>query len=90
MVPRHTALTELWEGAAELLQPECSYIPKYSLLKMYEVSSPEVASALERLYADRSLLALRSRQAYESVTRPEYNWSSIDQSWQKLFRSLLA
>ncbi len=66
-----------------MLESERSYIPMYSLLQMHEVAPREVAAALQRLYADRSLLALRSRQAHERVTRPEYGWAAFDEMWRK-------
>lgn len=86
VLPNHTSLTELWEGSAEMLQPERSYIPRYSLLQMHEVAPAQVAAALQRLYEDHSSLAHRSHQAYERVLRPEYDWAATGAKWRSLFR----
>lgn len=89
IVPRHGACAELWEGAAEFLEPTNSYVPDFSLLEMKNVSPEGIAAALERLYEDREYRKTMSKAAYENVRNPEYRWNKIAERWRRIFDAAL-
>jgi glycosyltransferase involved in cell wall biosynthesis len=88
VVPRHSACAEVWEGHAELVDAEEPVQLPALPLEMRAVSPPGVAAALERLYRDRDLRAVRARQARAAAERPEYDWGAIGRRWSALFREL--
>ena len=90
VVPRHSACAELWDGSALLVEPAVSVIFEKILTESWLVTPEGVAGALERLYADRGLLAEMSERAYRNATRPEYRWPNIAARWDALFREVLA
>jgi D-inositol-3-phosphate glycosyltransferase len=90
VVPRHSACAELWEGAAELLEPLCSLTLEGILTEGQLVAPEEVAHALDRLYADPDLLRRRSAEAYAVATRPDYRWHEIAARWDRLFQDVLS
>ena len=85
VVPRHSACAELWDGAAELVEPVAAYVPDFGMLEMQEVAPEGVAAALERLYADRSYRRDMSVKAYHTATQPAYRWGRIAAQWSQLF-----
>jgi D-inositol-3-phosphate glycosyltransferase len=90
IVPRHTACAELWEGAAEMLEP-CLRITNDRILTEAHLVSPQaVAGALERLYQDPERRAALAAAAYRNVTQPQYDWGSIALRWDELFQEVLA
>jgi glycosyltransferase involved in cell wall biosynthesis len=88
IVPRHTACAELWDGAAEVVEPVNAYVPDFGLLEMQEVAPEGVALALEHLYADRSYRLDMSKKAYRNATRPAYRWEHIAAQWGRLFKEM--
>jgi glycosyltransferase involved in cell wall biosynthesis len=89
VVPRHSALAELWEGSGMLVDPVASLTVEKILWEGHLVSPAGVAEALERLYQNPALLAELSQAAYHNATRPEYQWSAIARRWDVLFREVL-
>jgi glycosyltransferase involved in cell wall biosynthesis len=89
VVPRHTACEELWEGAAEMLEPVFTVTVERVLTEGKFVSPKGVAEALERLYCDPEYLREMSEAAYLNATRLEYRWKNIARQWDALFQSLL-
>ncbi|HET6313483.1 MAG TPA: glycosyltransferase family 4 protein [Chloroflexia bacterium] len=88
IVPRHSACAELWEGAAELVDPVNAYVPPFAMLEMQEVAPEGVAAALERLYADRAYRRDMSVKAYLNATQPAYRWERIAAQWGQLFNEM--
>ena len=89
VVPRHSALTEIWEGAAVLLEPARRRIPRYSSLVHAEVSPVDAAAALDRLYADLPFRRQMAAAARRRATRREYTWPQIAARWRAIFDDLL-
>jgi glycosyltransferase involved in cell wall biosynthesis len=89
VVPRHTACEELWQGAAEMLEPVFTVTVERVLTEGRFVSPKGVAEALERLYRDPEYLREMSEAAYLNATRPEYKWKNIARQWDALFQKLL-
>ena len=90
VVPRHTALAGLWEGAAEFVEPVLTLTDPGPLSHAHIVSPEGVAAALERLYADRAHRARLAQAAFLNATRPEYAWTAIAQRWSRLLEEVLA
>ncbi len=89
IVPRHTACEELWQGAAEMLEPVFTVTVERVLTEGKFVSPKGVAEALDRLYRDPEYLREMSEAAYLNATRPEYKWKNIARQWDALFQKLL-
>jgi D-inositol-3-phosphate glycosyltransferase len=89
VVPRHSACAEIWEGAAELMEPALSLTTERILTEGRVVAPEEVARALESLYRDPDRLTRLSAAAYGVATRPEYLWSNVAECWHRLFCEVL-
>jgi glycosyltransferase involved in cell wall biosynthesis len=89
IVPRHTSLTELWEGAAEFVDPVMNLTYPGNLTHAHIVTPAGVAAALQRLYEDREHREALAEAAYRNATRPELNWNTIAAQWRRLFNELV-
>ena len=89
VLPRHTALAELWDGAAACLDPVMTLNWPGTLASQYIVNDLDLASKLTRLYEDRSHLAMRANQAYEVAHNRTYRWDTIATQWDALFQEIL-
>ncbi|MFN8633978.1 MAG: glycosyltransferase [Chloroflexota bacterium] len=89
VVPSHSACSELWDGAAELVETQDVGVPPSSLLGMRTVTAEGVAAALDRLYADPERLRRRSRAAFQNALDPAYAWDRIAEQWHTRFERLL-
>lgn len=89
VVPRHSACEELWQGAAEFLEPVFSVTIERVLTEGKLVSPEGVAFALERLYQNPAHLRAMSRAAYRNATQSKYKWDRIAKRWDKLFQEVL-
>ncbi len=89
VVPRHSACAEIWEGAAELLEPALSITQEGILTEGHLIAPEEVAAALGRLYAYPELLGRRAAAAYAVATRPEYRWDEVAERWHATFQEVL-
>ncbi len=90
VVPRHSACAEIWDGAAELVEPVASLTMEGLLTEGRLVGPEGVARALDRLYTDPSHLRRLSAAAYQVATRPEYRWDDVARRWDDLFQQMLA
>ncbi len=90
VVPRHSACAEIWDGAAELVDPVASLTMEGLLTEGQLVGPDGVAAALERLYADPDHLRRQSAAAYQVATRPDFRWDDVAGRWDQLFRQQLA
>jgi glycosyltransferase involved in cell wall biosynthesis len=90
IVPRHTSLADLWEGAAEFIDPMMKLTYPGNLTHAHIVTPSGVAAALQRLYEDRAHREALAEAAYRNATRPELNWNTIAAQWRRLFNELLA
>jgi glycosyltransferase involved in cell wall biosynthesis len=90
IVPRHTALADLWEGAAEFIEPVMKLTYPGNLTHAHIVTPEGVAAALQRLYEDRTHREALAEAAYRNATRTELNWDTIAARWRCLFDEILA
>lgn len=88
IVPRHTSLAELWQGAAEFVEPAFNLTYPGNLTDAHLVTAEGVAAALQQLYVDPARRKTLADAAYRNATRPELNWSSIAGRWTNLFTDL--
>lgn len=89
IVPRHTSLADLWEGAAQFVDPVMKLTWPGNLTDGHIVSPQGVAAALQRLYEDRTYRDALAHAAYQNATRPEFKWSSAVAQWKKLFEETI-
>ena len=89
IIPSHTALKEIWEGAAEMLNPKDKFFSYFSPFEMQMISPKDAADAMDRLYKDRDYLNQMSIKAYKRVTQPQYMWSNIAKRWAEVFQEVL-
>ena len=89
IVPRHTSLADLWNGAAEFIEPTTTLTYPGNLTEGYIVSPDAVALGLQRLYQDRDYRNEMAKAGYKNATRPEFRWSNISKQWQLLFDKLI-
>jgi glycosyltransferase involved in cell wall biosynthesis len=88
IMPRHTALAQLWAGCAEFVEPYTKLTYPGNLTEGHIVSVEGVAAALERIYSNEKHRAALADAAFRNAARPEYQWQRIAQAWDELFRDL--
>ena len=84
VMPRHTSLAELWDGAAEFIEPVCSMTWPGNLTEGQVVSAEGVAAALQRLYEDSAHRDSLAHRAYANAHRPEFAWDVVAAQWRRL------
>jgi glycosyltransferase involved in cell wall biosynthesis len=89
VMPRHTSLTELWQGAAEFVEPVMTLTWPGNLTEGHLVTAKGVAEALERLYRDVPYREALAEAAYRNATGPDRDWKKIAAQWKQLFVQLL-
>jgi D-inositol-3-phosphate glycosyltransferase len=87
VVPDHSACSEIWSGAAELLPTTPAPPQPWTPLAMREPSAAGVAGALERLYADPAHLYALSRAAHARATDPRLSWDAVADQWRALLEA---
>ncbi|HEX2078728.1 MAG TPA: glycosyltransferase family 4 protein [Longimicrobium sp.] len=90
VVPDHTALRELWAGAAVPLPRRLTLTDPAQLYEEHLTAPEDLAAALERLYADSGYRARMSRAAYANALRPEWSWDAVAERWGELLDACLA
>lgn len=89
IVPRHTSLADLWEGAAEFIEPVMTTTYPGDLTHAHLVTPEGVAGALQRLYEDPERREALAEAGYQNARRPELNWNTIAAQWRRLFNELV-
>ena len=85
IIPRHTSLADLWDGAAEFIEPSTKMTYPGNLTEGLVVSVADVAKALERVYQDRAHRDKLAEAGYQNARRPEFRWDRIAEQWRQLF-----
>lgn len=85
VVPAHSACAELWRERGELIPVARSYVPKFSVLELGEVSAEGVANTLEKLYRDPQRLQALASQAYKFAQDEAYSWDAAAERFHDLF-----
>jgi D-inositol-3-phosphate glycosyltransferase len=89
IVPRHSALAEIWEGSAEFIEPVERLAPPGAPLAWQVVSADDVAAALRRLYRDPERLSAVAAACHANAMQSDYRWAQVADRWDRLFCSLL-
>lgn len=85
IIPRHTSLADLWNGAAEFIEPSTKMTYPGNLTEGLVVSVADVAKALERVYQDGAHREKLAEAGYQNARRPEFRWDGIAEQWRQLF-----
>ena len=85
IVPDHSACKEIWRDFADCIPVTKNYVPEFSILELAEISVEGAVASLEKLYQNESYRHVMAVNAYDHVTRPEYQWSRIANQWDKIF-----
>jgi D-inositol-3-phosphate glycosyltransferase len=90
IVPRHSACSEIWQDAADFLEPNKRDIFLCAPhCEMEAISPDDVANILERLYQEPDYRRNMALAAYRRVTEPRFRWSSIASQWVALFDEIV-
>ena len=89
IIPRHTSLTELWNGAAEFIEPTAKMTYPGNLTEGLVVSVPDVAKALERVYQDHAYRESLAEAGFQNARRPELRWDLIAERWRQLLNEVI-
>lgn len=89
IVPRHTSLEELWQGAGEFVEPAVKLTNPGNLTDAHIVTPEGVAAAIQGLYEDREYRESLAEAGYRNATRPERNWNTIAAQWKRLFSEVV-
>jgi len=89
ILPRHTSLAELWDGAAELVEPRMKLVNPGNLTDAHIVTAEDLAAALQRLYEDREYREALAQSGYRNATRPERDWAAIAAQWGRLLADVI-
>jgi glycosyltransferase involved in cell wall biosynthesis len=90
VVPRHTAMPELWDGAAELVPPRFSLINERTLITNHYVASDDVAHALQRLYADPAYRQRLGAAGRRNACAPQHRWDAVAARFDAQLAALLS
>ena len=90
VMPRHTSLAELWDGAAEFIRPISTMTWPGNLTEGQVVSVEGVAAALQRVYEDRELRVSLAQRALLNARRDEFTWDRVAAQWRTLFDEVIA
>jgi len=89
IVPDHTSLKEIFEGAAPLIDScFCDIDVNYNR-QMYVPSAEHLAEIMTELYNDRDKLKEVGEACYERATDPKYQWDTIAEQFKAEFRDVL-
>jgi D-inositol-3-phosphate glycosyltransferase len=89
ILPRHSALAELWESSAAFLEPVTPL--RFGQFLEGGATTPEqLAASLELLYQDRDLLFQMSCAAYRNALRPEFSWPAVGVEWRRFLGSMIS
>jgi glycosyltransferase involved in cell wall biosynthesis len=80
IMPNHPSCAELWHDSATLIDANAEG----------EVAPAAVATAIEMLYSDRSLLARLGTAAQTLATAPRFSWDHVAAQWSELLREVSA
>lgn len=89
VLPRHTSLAELWEGAGELIEPSYRLTNERTHTDAHLVEPRRVAEALERLYRDDEYRRRMGEAAFRRASHPRLDWNVIAAQWDQLFQQRL-
>jgi glycosyltransferase involved in cell wall biosynthesis len=90
IIPRHSACADIWEGAAEFLEPVDDDVFLFAPhCRFKTVAAEDFARKLEKLYRERDYRRSMAHSAYHRVTLPKYQWAAIARQWEALFTFLV-
>jgi D-inositol-3-phosphate glycosyltransferase len=89
IIPRHTNLTEIWEGSAIMMEPVRKGTIEALNINEFYVDETKVAISLEKLYRSPETLSAYAAHAYHRMKEIEFDWEYIGQQWIELVQNVL-
>ena len=81
---------ELWDGAAEFIEPVSTMTWPGNLTEGQVVSAEGAAAALQRVYEDRELRTTLAQHALLNARRADFAWDLVADQWRTLFDKVIA
>lgn len=81
IVPRHSSCQEIFSDCGMLLETALGYTFDNSQTVGKLIAPEEVARGLDVLYKNRKLMADLANKGYKKLSSPEYQWSTIAQTF---------
>lgn len=88
IIPNHSACTELFKGCGVFIPVKTKWLHEGIMTVGGLVRAEDVASAMQMAYSQRELCDDLAEKAFNKFTAPEYQWSTISETWYKLFEEL--
>ena len=89
VVPNHTSLKEIFEGAAPLIDNCFMDVDMNYNRDMPVPSAEHLAEILSDLYENRDKLRQVGADCYQRATRPMYQWDNIAKQFDEAFEKVL-
>ena len=90
VVPNHTSLKEIFEGAAPLIDNCFMDVDMNYNRDMPVPSAEHLAELLAELYEDKTYRDHVAKACYERATDPKYQWDNIAKQFDEAFQAALA
>jgi glycosyltransferase involved in cell wall biosynthesis len=89
VVPNHTSLKEIFEGAAPLIDNCFMDVDMNYNRDMPVPSAEHLAEILTDLYEDRDLLKQVGADCFQRATSAKYQWDNIAKQFEEAFETVL-
>lgn len=89
IIPNHSALTEIFAGCGEFVEPKLKYTFDNSMTVGMLVDPIDLAKSMEKLYSDAGYRNALSELAIKKFSQEEYSWEHIAKKWDKVFEEAL-
>lgn len=89
VVPDHTSLKEIYEGACPLIETQFVDVDMNYCRRMPIPSAKDLSRILGEFYDDRELLDTVADACYERATDPMYQWDNIAPQFEEIFEEAL-
>lgn len=90
IVPNHTSLKEIFEGAGLLIENRFTDVDMNYSRRMLIPDSKSLTEHLVKCYEDREYMDKIADACYERATDPKYQWDNIAPQFDEIFEEVLA
>ena len=90
IVPNHTSLKEIFEGAGLLIENRFTDVDLNYSRRMPIPDSKSLTEHLVKCYEDREYMDKVADACYERAIDPKYQWDNIAPQFDEIFEEVLA